>query len=112
MSMSDPIADMLTRIRNGGMARRKRVDMPASKMKLEIARILLKEKFIGSYKFIDDGNWAEDPERDLPWINAPGQMRPAVGLRMTMSVGLSASETCFSSQRRNAGPLSPVSEFR
>ncbi len=55
MSMSDPIADMLTRIRNGGMARRKRVDMPASKMKLEIARILLKEKFIGSYKFIDDG---------------------------------------------------------
>ena len=55
MSMSDPIADMLTRIRNGGMARRKRVDMPASKMKLEIARILLKEKCIGSYKFIDDG---------------------------------------------------------
>ena len=55
MSMSDPIADMLTRIRNGGMARRKRVDIPASKMKLEIARILQKEKFISSHKFLDDG---------------------------------------------------------
>jgi small subunit ribosomal protein S8 len=55
MAMSDPIADMLTRIRNAGMARRKRVDIPASKMKLEIARILQKEKFIGSYKFVDDG---------------------------------------------------------
>jgi small subunit ribosomal protein S8 len=55
MSMSDPIADMLTRIRNGGMARHKRVDVPASKMKLEIARILQKEKFIASYTFIDDG---------------------------------------------------------
>ncbi len=55
MSMSDPIADMLTRIRNGGMARRKRVDIPASKMKLEVARILQKEKFVASYKFVDDG---------------------------------------------------------
>lgn len=55
MSMSDPIADMLTRIRNAGGAGRKRVDIPASKLKLEIARILLSEKFIASYKFVDDG---------------------------------------------------------
>lgn len=54
MAMSDPIADMLTRIRNAGMVRHKRVDIPASKMKLEIARILQKEKFIASYKFIGD----------------------------------------------------------
>lgn len=54
MSMSDPIADMLTRIRNAGMARHKRVDIPASKMKLEIARILLKERFVANYKFITD----------------------------------------------------------
>jgi small subunit ribosomal protein S8 len=54
MSMSDPIADMLTRIRNAAAARHKRVDIPASKMKLEIARILQKERFIGSCKFLPD----------------------------------------------------------
>ena len=52
MAMSDPIADMLTRIRNAGERRHKRVDIPASKMKLEIARILLKERFIANYKYI------------------------------------------------------------
>ena len=54
MSMSDPIADMLTRIRNAGTAGHKRVDIPASKLKLEIARILQKERFIGNYKFVED----------------------------------------------------------
>ena len=54
MSMSDPIADMLTRIRNAGRAGHKRTDIPASKMKLEIARVLLKERFIANYKFIED----------------------------------------------------------
>jgi small subunit ribosomal protein S8 len=52
MSMSDPIADMLTRIRNAAGARHKRVDVPASKIKLEIARILQKERFISSYKYL------------------------------------------------------------
>jgi small subunit ribosomal protein S8 len=55
MSMSDPIADMLTRIRNAAHARHKRVDIPASKLKLEIARILMKERFIANYKFVEDG---------------------------------------------------------
>ena len=54
MAMSDPIADMLTRIRNAGRAGHKRTDIPASKMKLEIARVLLKERFIANYKFIED----------------------------------------------------------
>ncbi|GJM44014.1 MAG: 30S ribosomal protein S8 [Gemmatimonadota bacterium] len=54
MAMSDPIADMLTRIRNAGTAGHKRTDIPASKMKLEIARVLLKERFIANYKFIED----------------------------------------------------------
>ena len=54
MSMSDPIADLLTRIRNAGRAGHKRVDIPASKLKLEIARILLKERFIANYKFVED----------------------------------------------------------
>ncbi|HET9888721.1 MAG TPA: 30S ribosomal protein S8 [bacterium] len=56
MAMSDPIADMLTRIRNAASARHKRVDVPASKLKLEIARILLKERFIANYKFLSEGN--------------------------------------------------------
>ena len=56
MSMSDPIADMLTRVRNAANAGHKRVDVPASKMKLEIARILQKERFIANYKFVDDGS--------------------------------------------------------
>ena len=55
MSMTDPIADMLTRIRNAAQARHKRVDVPASKLKLEIARILLKERFVANYKFVEDG---------------------------------------------------------
>ena len=54
MAMSDPIADMLTRIRNAGRAGHKRTDIPASKMKLEIARVLLKEGFISNYKYLRD----------------------------------------------------------
>jgi small subunit ribosomal protein S8 len=46
MSMSDPIADMLTRIRNGSKAKRKAVDVPASNVKREIARLLVEEKFL------------------------------------------------------------------
>lgn len=53
--MTDPIADMLTRIRNGNSAKHESVDVPASKMKKEIAEILLKEGFIKSYDVIDDG---------------------------------------------------------
>ena len=54
MSMTDPIADMLTRIRNGLTARHERVDIPASKLKTEIARILKDEGFIADYKLAED----------------------------------------------------------
>ena len=50
MTMSDPIADMLTRIRNANQMRYKEVEVPASKLKLEIARILKEEGFIADYK--------------------------------------------------------------
>jgi len=50
MSMTDPIADMLTRIRNGIQARHDRVELPASKLKVEVARILKSEGFIRDYK--------------------------------------------------------------
>jgi small subunit ribosomal protein S8 len=53
--MTDPIADMLSRIRNAGRARHRRVDMPVSKLKVEIARILKENHFIHDYKVLDDG---------------------------------------------------------
>ena len=55
MAVSDPIADMLTRIRNGVKARFNSVDVPGSKLKTEIARILKDEGFIKNYKFLKDG---------------------------------------------------------
>jgi small subunit ribosomal protein S8 len=53
--MTDPIADMLTRIRNAAQARHKRVDLPVSKLKTEIARILKENHFIHDFKVLDDG---------------------------------------------------------
>ena len=55
MTMSDPIADMLTRIRNANTAKHDTVDVPSSKMKLAIADILVKEGYIASYEIVDDG---------------------------------------------------------
>ena len=55
MQITDPIADMLTRIRNAGAARHATVDVPASKMKKSIAQILLDEGYIKSFTVIDDG---------------------------------------------------------
>ena len=57
MTMSDPIADMLTRIRNANTAKHDTVDVPASKMKLAIAEILLEEGYIKKYDIIEDGNF-------------------------------------------------------
>jgi small subunit ribosomal protein S8 len=59
MSMSDPIADMLTRIRNANSAGHDFVDVPASKMKISIADILLKEGYIESYTLEDNGNFKD-----------------------------------------------------
>ena len=57
MTMSDPIADMLTRIRNANTAKHDTVDVPASKMKLAIADILLNEGYIAKYDIVEDGNF-------------------------------------------------------
>jgi len=54
MAMTDPIADMLTRIRNANQALLEKVDIPASRLKVEIAKILKAEGFIRAYKLIDD----------------------------------------------------------
>ena len=55
MTMSDPIADMLTRIRNANTAKHDTVDVPASKMKIAIANILVDEGYIEKYDQIEDG---------------------------------------------------------
>lgn len=53
--VTDPVADMLTRVRNGIRARHARVEMPSSKLKVEIARILKDEGYIGNYKVAEEG---------------------------------------------------------
>src|SRR5438874_1262551 len=65
--MTDPIADMLTRIRNAVIAKHTRVDMPASRLKAEIARILQDEGYIQGFKLLDDvsGDKAQGPVKTL-----------------------------------------------
>jgi small subunit ribosomal protein S8 len=59
MGMTDPIADMLTRIRNGSKAEKKWVDIPASKLKRELARILADEHFIEKYNHVENQTQGE-----------------------------------------------------
>ena len=59
MTMSDPIADMLTRIRNANTAKHDTVDVPSSKMKLAIAQILLEEGYIRKFDVIENGNFKD-----------------------------------------------------
>jgi small subunit ribosomal protein S8 len=87
MSMTDPIADMLTRIRNACGSKHRRVDMPLSKMKTEIARILKENNFIQDYQTLqtDDGKQVlrvrlkyaggEPVIRQLQRVSTPGLRR-------------------------------------
>src|SRR6059036_3183320 len=54
MAVSDPVADFLTAIRNAVRAKHRKVDMPASRLRTEIAKVLLRERFINNYKVIED----------------------------------------------------------
>ena len=54
MSVSDPIADFLTGVRNAIRAKRRKVDVPATRFKTEIARVLLRERYINNFKVIED----------------------------------------------------------
>ena len=67
MTMSDPIADMLTRIRNANTAKHDSVDVPSSKMKLAIAKILLDEGYIAKYEIIKDENGFDVIRIDLKY---------------------------------------------
>jgi len=55
MAVSDPVADFLTCVRNAIRAKHRRVDVPASKLKTELARVLLRVRYINNYKVIEDG---------------------------------------------------------
>lgn len=55
MAMTDPISDMLTRIRNAGMAKHLKLEMPSSKVKIAIASVLKEQGYIKNYKFINEG---------------------------------------------------------
>jgi small subunit ribosomal protein S8 len=81
--LTDPIADMLTRVRNAAQARHRRVDMPVSKMKVELARLLKENHYIHDYKVLDDGRhgvlrlylkyYQEKPViRELTRVSKPG----------------------------------------
>lgn len=87
MAVSDPIADMLTRIRNGALARHDSVTMPASKMKLNIAKILKQEGYIAGYEVAGTGSARElkitlkYEERNKPVITGLKRMSKP-GLRL------------------------------
>ena len=85
MSMTDPIADMLTRIRNANRALLDRVDIPASRFKVEIAKILKAEGFIRAYKLIDDN---KQGVLRVYLKFGPGNERVIQGLRRVSRPGL------------------------
>ena len=82
--MTDPIADMLTRIRNANTAKHDTVDVPSSKMKLSIAKILLDEGYIKSYELVENGNFND--------------------IRITLKYGASKNEKIISGLQRISKP--------
>ena len=85
MQITDPIADMLTRIRNAGNARHASVDVPASKMKKAIAQILLDEGYIKNYQIVDDGTQGVI---HITLKYNPGKEKVLTGLRRVSKPGL------------------------
>ena len=82
--MTDPIADMLTRIRNANTAKHDTVDVPSSKMKLAIAKILLDEGYIKSYELVENGKFSD--------------------IRITLKYGASKNEKIISGLQRISKP--------
>lgn len=86
MVMTDPIADMLTRIRNGLQARKESVEMPASKMKIEIASILKREGYITNYSV--EGDVKKVLTITLKYGGQDGQERVISGIKRISKPGL------------------------
>jgi small subunit ribosomal protein S8 len=85
MSMTDPIADMLTRIRNANQAQLERVDIPASRLKVELAKVLKAEGFIRGYKLVDD---SKQGVLRVYLKFGPGNERVIQGIRRVSRPGL------------------------
>ena len=108
MQITDPIADMLTRIRNAGSARHETVDIPNSKMKKAIAEILLEEGYIKSFQLIDDGTQGVI-RVTLKYL--PGKEKAIQGLRRVSSPACvctpaltSCRRSCAASASRSSPP--------
>ena len=86
MSMTDPIADMLTRIRNGLSAEHDTVAIPASKMKVEIARILKQEGYINGYSV--EGETAKEKTITVELKYGPDKKKVITGLKRISKPGL------------------------
>ncbi len=86
MHITDPIADMLTRIRNASNAKHDSVDVPASNMKKSIAQILLDEGYIKNYQLVDDGT--QGIIRITLKYNQPNKEKVITGLRRVSKPGL------------------------
>ena len=91
MQITDPIADMLTRIRNAGSAKHESVDVPASKMKKAIAEIRLNEGYIKNYQVIDDGTQGIIR---VTLKYAAGKQKVIHGLRRVSKPGLRIYSNC------------------
>ena len=121
MTMTDPIADMLTRIRNACGSKHRRVDMPASKLKVEIARILKEHNFIQDFRVLDAENGqrllrvilkyagGESVIRELKRVSTPGLRRyvgvseiPRVRNGLGMAILSTSSGLMSDSQARRA----------
>ena len=85
MKITDPISDMLTRIRNAGIAKHDTVDVPASKMKKSLAEILKAEGYIKNYQIIEDGTQGTI-RISLKYL--PGKQKAIQGLRRVSKPGL------------------------
>lgn len=84
MSMTDPIADMFTRIRNGSKAKFEKVDIPSSKIKRELAKILKEEGFIKNFKMTTDGH---QHEMIRVFLRYDSERKPVIHIRRVSRPG-------------------------
>lgn len=91
MQITDPIADMLTRIRNANAAKHDTVSVPASKMKTAIAQILVNEGYIASYKVVEDG---KQGVIEIALKYGPNKSQVLLGLRRVSKPGLRIYADC------------------
>jgi len=78
MSVSDPVADFLTCVRNAIQAKHRKVDVPASQMKTELSKVLLRERYINNFKVIEDSRQGM-LRLYLKYSAAPRSYRPRAG---------------------------------